>query len=65
VIFGTSFRDSTRPDADLGWNIAGIIVGALAENFAVVIGFKYLILVAIGFYLLSMPWVRRRLPVAV
>jgi len=37
----------------------------LAENFAVVIGFKYLILVAIGFYLLSMPWVRRRLPVAV
>lgn len=60
VIFGASFRDSTRPDADLGWNIAGIIVGALAENLSVVIGFKFLILVAIGFYLLSMPFVRRR-----
>ncbi|CAN5583205.1 hypothetical protein BH10PLA1_BH10PLA1_01740 [soil metagenome] len=65
VIFGSSFAARTRPDADLGWNIAGIIVGALAENFSVVIGFKYLILVAIGFYLLSMQFVRRRLPAVV
>jgi len=65
VIFGSSFEGSTRPDADLGWNIAGIIVGALAENFSVVIGFKSLIVVAIGFYLLSMPFVRRRVPAVV
>jgi hypothetical protein len=59
VIFGATFRDSTRPDADLGWNIAGIIVGALAENLSVVLGFNQLLLIAIGFYLLSMPWVKR------
>jgi hypothetical protein len=59
VIFGTSFRDSARPDVDFGWNIAGVILGALAENFSMMLGFNYLIFIAIGFYLLSMPFARR------
>src|SRR5262245_49674871 len=60
VIFGASFRDSVRPDVDLGWNIAGVILGALAENFSMMLGFNYLIFIAIGFYLLSMPFGRRQ-----
>ena len=59
VIFATSFRDAKHPDTAFGWNIAGVILGALAENFSVVVGFNYLIFVAVAFYLLSMPWVRR------
>lgn len=54
VIFGASFRDSTNPDVDFGWNIAGVILGALAENFSMMLGFNHLIFVAIGFYLLSL-----------
>lgn len=60
VIFGTSFRDSQNPDVDYGWNIAGVILGALAENFSMMLGFNHLIFVAIGFYLLSIPFGPRR-----
>ena len=53
VIFATAFRDSTRPDVDFGSNIGGIILGGLSEYLSLVLGFNHLLLVAIGYYLLS------------
>jgi len=53
IVFATSFRDSTQPDVDFGSNIAGAILGGLAENLSLVVGFNYLLLIALGFYVLS------------
>jgi len=54
VIFAAAFRDSRRPDVDFGSNVAGIVVGGLSEQLSLVVGFNYLIFVAVGFYLLSL-----------
>ena len=53
VIFAQSFRDTPNPDQALGSNIAGAVLGGLAESFSALLGFQHLLLVAIGFYLLS------------
>ncbi len=53
IIFATSFRDSLQPDVDFGSNIAGAILGGLAENLSLMIGFNYLLIIALAFYLLS------------
>ena len=53
VVFGTLFRDSSQPDIDFGSNIAGVILGGLCESLSLVIGFNYLLIVAVAFYLLS------------
>ena len=53
IVFGTSFRDSLQPDVDFGSNIAGAILGGLAENLSLMIGFNYLLIIALAFYLLS------------
>lgn len=53
VIFATTFRDSTQPDVDIGSNIAGVIVGGLSEYLSMVLGFRLLLLVAIGYYIFS------------
>jgi hypothetical protein len=53
VIFATVFRESKRPDVDFGSNVAGIILGGLSEQLSLVIGFNYLLLIAVGYYLLS------------
>jgi spermidine synthase len=53
VVFGASFRDSVQPDVDFGSNIAGAILGGLAESLALVVGFNYLLVVAVVFYILS------------
>ena len=53
VIFARSFRDSTYPDMAFGSNIAGSVVGGLSESFSMLLGFRYLLLLAIAFYLLS------------
>ncbi len=53
VIFAATFRDRERPDAALGSNIAGVIVGGLAENASLVVGFDGLLYLALGFYALS------------
>jgi SAM-dependent methyltransferase len=67
VIFATSFRDSKQPDIDMGSNIAGVILGGLSEYLSLMVGFQYLLLVAIGFYLLALvlrPRLRISLPAA-
>ena len=53
VIFAVEFRDSLRPDVALGSNAAGVILGGLAENMSLVLGFDHLLLVALLFYALS------------
>jgi spermidine synthase len=53
VIFATTFARSRNPDQVFGANVAGALVGGLAENASMVLGFRYLLAVAVGFYLLS------------
>jgi hypothetical protein len=53
VIFAVEFRDSPRPELALGSNTAGVVLGGLAENMSLVLGFDHLLLVALLFYLLS------------
>jgi hypothetical protein len=53
VIFARSFRDTADPDMAFGSNIAGSVVGALTESFSTLLGFRYLLLLAVAFYLLS------------
>lgn len=53
IIFATVFRESRKPDVDFGSNVAGIILGGLSEQLSLVLGFNYLIFVAIAYYVLS------------
>jgi spermidine synthase len=53
VIFACAFRESRQPNVDFGSNVAGIILGGLSEHLSLVLGFNYLLLVAAGYYLLS------------
>lgn len=54
VVFATAFSASARPDADFGWNVAGIIVGGLSEQLSLVLGFSHLLLVAVAYYIASL-----------
>ena len=60
VIFAASFKRTTEPDRAFGVNIAGAMVGGLAEYSSMLLGFQYLVLVAILFYTLSAIGLRRR-----
>jgi len=62
VIFAASFGRSVRPDRVFGANVAGALAGGLAENASVLLGFQYLLCVAVGFYLLSSAFGNRTLP---
>ncbi len=53
VIFATSFKRTAQPDRVFGANVAGALLGGLAENTSVALGFQLLLCVAAGFYLLS------------
>ncbi|MGH9873946.1 MAG: hypothetical protein ACRD9S_15965 [Pyrinomonadaceae bacterium] len=53
VIFAASFKRTAHPDRAFGINIAGAMVGGLAEYSSMLLGFQYVVLVAILFYLLS------------
>ena len=53
VIFAVVLPGQSRPDVALGSNVAGVILGGLAENLSLVIGFDHLLLVALAFYFLS------------
>jgi|GEM_PF-249633 len=64
VIFATSFRRTTQPDRVFGANVAGALVGGLAENTSVILGFQLLLCVAVGFYLLSAVFANREVPVS-
>ena len=53
VIFAVSFRNAAQPDLALGSNIAGAVVGGIAESFSMLLGFQHLLFLALVFYLLS------------
>jgi SAM-dependent methyltransferase len=65
IVFALLFRETAAPDHAMGSNIAGAVIGGLAEAFSMVTGFRYLLLIAMGFYLLA-AWAsggrRARLP---
>jgi SAM-dependent methyltransferase len=56
VIFAVSFSRTQQADRAFGFNIAGAMLGGLAEYSSMLLGFRYLELVALGFYLLSALW---------
>ena len=53
VIFAGSFRKTAQPDRAFGVNVAGAMMGGLAEYTSMAVGFKYLLLIAIVFYAMS------------
>lgn len=53
VVFAASFARSTRPDADFGANVGGIVLGGLSEYASLLVGFNGLIGLAIAYYALS------------
>ena len=53
IIFAVSFSDARNPDLAFGSNIAGAVLGGLAESFSTLLGFQHLLLLAMLFYLLS------------
>ena len=59
VIFAASFKRTTEPDRAFGLNIAGAMMGGLAEYSSMLLGFQYVALVAILFYALSAIGLRR------
>jgi hypothetical protein len=54
VIFAVSFSKSAEPDLAFGANIAGAMFGGLAEYSSMLLGFQYLLLVAIAIYACSL-----------
>ena len=60
VIFAVAFARSVHPDRDFSANVAGAMVGGLAENASMLLGFQYLTLVIAAWYVLSaVPFGRR------
>ena len=53
VIFAASFKRSTQADRAFGINVAGAMMGGLAEYSSMALGFKYVVLIAIVFYAIS------------
>lgn len=53
IIFAASFARTANPDRMFGSNVAGALVGGLAENASMLLGFRLLGIVAVAFYLLS------------
>jgi hypothetical protein len=53
IIFAASFRDTKNPDIAIGSNIAGVILGGLSESLSMMLGFNYLLGVAVAYYAFS------------
>ena len=50
VIFAVAFSRSAEPNRAFGANIAGAMVGGLTESCSMLLGFQYLVVVALAFY---------------
>jgi SAM-dependent methyltransferase len=59
VIFAVSFSRVIEPDKAFGANIAGAMFGGLAEYSSMLLGFQYLLFVAVALYALSLAGMRR------
>ena len=53
VVFAVSFTRAAEPDRAFGANIAGAMFGGLAEYSSMVLGFQYLLFVAVALYIVS------------
>jgi SAM-dependent methyltransferase len=53
VIFASSFQRTVEADRAFGINIAGAMMGGLAEYGSMLLGFQYVVLVAMVFYAVS------------
>ena len=53
VIFAVSFMRAAEPDRAFGANIAGAMFGGLAEYSSMLLGFQYLLFVAVALYVVS------------
>ncbi len=53
VVFAVSFTRAAEPDRAFGFNIAGAMFGGLAEYSSMVLGFQYLLFVAVALYIVS------------
>jgi len=53
VVFAVSFTRATEPDRAFGFNIAGAMFGGLAEYSSMLLGFQYLLFVAVALYVVS------------
>jgi len=53
IVFATAFGNSREPHWDFGSNLAGAMVGGLAETLSLVVGFNNLLVLALVFYVLS------------
>jgi spermidine synthase len=62
VVFPVSFARAPRPDRFFGANVAGALVGGMAENMSMLVGFRYLLVVAVVIYAGSALFGRLRLP---
>jgi len=61
VVFAVSFSRAVEPDRAFGANIAGAMFGGLAEYSSMVLGFQYLLFVAVALYLISIAGHQRAL----
>jgi SAM-dependent methyltransferase len=64
VIFAVSFAKTEAPDLAFGANIAGAMFGGLAEYSSMLLGFQYLLFVAVVIYVLSTVGILARNPKA-
>ena len=53
VVYAVSFTRAVEPDRAFGANIAGAMFGGLAEYSSMVLGFQYLLFVAVALYIVS------------
>jgi SAM-dependent methyltransferase len=53
VVFAVSFTRAVEPDRAFGANIAGAMFGGLAEYSSMLLGFQYLLFVAVALYIVS------------
>src|ERR1051326_31316 len=61
IIFAGSFRRSANADTAFGMNVAGAMLGGLAEYSSMAVGFKYVVLIALLFYVFSaVAWMQVR-----
>jgi len=63
LVFAGSFK-GTGPTADVAFasNLIGIMLGGMLEYASLLIGYRHLLLIVIGFYVLSALLLRRREP---
>ncbi|MDQ7826566.1 MAG: hypothetical protein RDV48_27435 [Candidatus Eremiobacteraeota bacterium] len=54
MIFAISFSQVSNSSEALAWNMLGCVIGGLCEYLSLPYGFRFLVLIAIGMYLLSL-----------